>query len=103
MVGASLYLEGTWSLGDGEGQPFRVLSSVAYGTLANLYPESYYGVSDMEFELNASVSGARVDIQRNLHGLFEDLNFETMNDTQMERRVLQNVIEYSRIHVEKTP
>ena len=36
MVGASLYLEGTWSFGDGEGQPFRVLSSVAYGTLANL-------------------------------------------------------------------
>ena len=57
----------------------------------------------MDFELNASVTGARVDIQRNLHGLFEDLNFETMNDTQMERRVLQNVIEYTRIHVEKTP
>ena len=35
--------------------------------------------------------------------LFEDLNFADMTDTQMERRVLQNVIEYSRIHVEPIP
>jgi hypothetical protein len=57
----------------------------------------------MEIELDASLAGARVEIERDLYGLFEDLNFETMTDTQMERRVLQNVIEYSRIHVETIP
>ena len=103
MVGASLYMEGTWSLAGEAPQPFTILSSVADGTLANLYPEPYYGVSEMEFELDASLAGARVEIERDLHGLFEDLNFETMTDTQMERRVLQNVIEYSRIHVETIP
>ena len=103
MVGASLYMTGTWSLAGEAPQPFTILSSVAYGTLANLYPESYYGVSEMEFELDASLAGARVEIERDLYGLFEDLNFETMTDTQMERRVLQNVIEYSRIHVETIP
>ena len=103
MVGASLYMEGTWSLEGATPQPFTILSSVAYGTLTNLYPESYYGVSDKEFELDANLVGARVNIERDLLGLFEDLNFETMTATQKERRVLQNVIEYSRIHVETIP
>ena len=103
MVGASLYMEGTWSLEGGAPQPFTILSSVAYGTLTNLYPESYYGISDKEFELDANLVGARVEIERQLSGLFEDLNFETMTATQLERRVLQNVIEYSRIHVETIP
>lgn len=103
MVGASLYMEGTWSLEGGAPQPFTILSSVAYGTLTNLYPESYYGVSDKEFELDANFVGARVEIERQLSGLFEDLNFETMTTTQLERRVLQNVIEHSRIQVETIP
>ncbi len=103
MVGASLFMQGTWTLDGVQSQPFTVLSSVAYGTMTHLYPASYYGVPNKEFELNASEAGARVEIERSLYGLFEDLDFETMTDTQLERRVLQNVIEHSRIHVETIP
>lgn len=103
MVGASLYMQGTWSLNGADPQPFMILSSVAYGTMVNLYPTSYYGVAEKQFELDASLSGARVEVERNLLGFFDDLDFETMTDTQLERRVLQNVIETSRIHVEAIP
>ena len=103
MVGASLFMEGTWTLDGMQPQPFTILSSAAYGTMTQLYSASDYGVPDKEFELNASEAGARVEIERSLYGLFEDLDFETMTDTQLGRQVLQNAIEYSRIHVEAIP
>jgi len=103
MVGASLYLAGSWSLEGGEPQDFMILSSVAYGTLSNLYPDSFYGVADKEFEVDASQNGARVEIHRNLLGLFENVNFQEMSDTQLERRILQNVIEHTEFQVELQP
>jgi len=103
MVGASLYLAGSWSLEGGVPQDFMILSSVAYGTLSNLYPDSFYGVADKEFEVDASQNGARVEIHRNLLGLFENVNFQEMSDTQLERRILQNVIEHTEFQVELQP
>lgn len=103
MVGASLYLVGSWSMEGGEPQDFMILSSVAYGTLSNLYPNSFYGVVDQEFEVDANQNGARVEIRRNLLGLFENVNFQDMSDTQLERRILQNVIEHTEFQVELLP
>jgi hypothetical protein len=103
MVGSSLYVQGTWRVDGSEPQDFTILSSVAYGTLSNLYPSAFYGAPDKELELDASQTGARVEIRRNLLGLFADVDFQTMSDTQLERRILQNVIEYTEFQVDLVP
>ncbi|MBT6492659.1 MAG: hypothetical protein HOK97_23005 [Deltaproteobacteria bacterium] len=103
MVGTSLYLQGTWEVEGGETQAFTISSSVAYGTLSNLYPSAFYGAADQELQVDASQTGARIEIKRNLLGLFADTDFKAMSDAQLERRILQNVIEYTEFQVDLVP
>ncbi|MEM7247739.1 MAG: hypothetical protein AAF533_20550 [Acidobacteriota bacterium] len=86
----SLLLEGEWSLGDeGTPNPFLIWTRSAHGKLE---PRELRLEKDMVFT-----------VTRELDSLFDGADFTTMNDEQLARRVLQNVVENTRLDLVEAP
>ena len=100
LLGSSLYLEGSWSQGASlESTDFIIDTSTAYGALKSLYPQGSYGEESSAYELDMNQFGASVVIERSLGGMFDDIDWLEMNDTEVERKVLSNIIDQVNITV----
>ncbi len=80
---------------------FTVDTSTAYGALQELYPVGSFGVEDASYELDMNQSGAEVVIERFLGTIFDDVEWNEMNDTAVQRKVLANIID--QLHITVTP
>lgn len=100
LVGTSLYIEGTWmGPDDNERTAFGIDTSTAYGALEELYPKKSDGTQGSAYVLDMNNHGAQVLIERSLSGMFDGIDWLEMNDTQVERQVLTNIIEQVQITV----
>ena len=53
----------------------------------------------MAYELDMNESGAQVVIERELGSMFDDVDWDAMNETEVERKVLANIIDHAAITV----
>lgn len=97
MLGQSLHLRGTFARGDAPGRPFALRTAAANSVVVDLRP-SASDAAPIRFDSGAG--DATVVVERDLGALFDGLDFAHAPERQWSRRVLQNLIDHTQIHVE---
>jgi hypothetical protein len=88
MVLHVLHLEGTWRRGEGEAESFVVHTALPTGALVDLE-----GPDGGALRIEALPWGARVQVERDLGGLFEDVDFETMSEESRDKTILTSLVD----------
>jgi hypothetical protein len=83
-----LHLEGTWRDGEGEAESFVVHTALPTGALVDLE-----GLDGSAVRIEAGTWGARVQVERELGGLFDDVDFATMSEDLRNKALLTALVD----------
>lgn len=92
MLQVSLHLEGTWRASDDENAleiPFTIRTRLANGALRDLLAAE----GDAALRVDTAMSGAAVTVHRPLAGLFDNVDFASMDEEDTAKQLLLSMMD----------
>ncbi len=83
----SIELSGTWQKAGGESREFEIRGATAYGQLKDLVSSTSGTV-----ERQSIIGGVSVEVRRELHSMFDGVDFESMNELAQATAVARSIV-----------
>ena len=83
----SLELSGTWQSAGGEPRKFEIRGATSYGQLKELL-----GVTSGTVERQSIIGGVSVEVRRELHSMFDGVDFESMGQLAQASAVARSIV-----------